>query len=341
MTEQHEKTVIGVFDDYQTAQQARRDLESQGIASDKIRVESNFRTGAAGYGAAEQSAQHEGGFTGFLHRMFGENDEEGGHYSEAVRRGSAVVAVTVPQEQADQVARIMNDRGAIDIDRRADYYRQSGYTRHDASAAPYTRDQAERERDRFRTGENATAVPVIEEELEIGKRVVRRGGVRVYSHVVEQPVEEQVSLREEHVRVDRRRVNRPAEPGEMGRLRDQTIEVVETVEEPVISKRARVREEVVVNKEATQRTETVHDKVRRTEVRVDQMDKQASAPAPNAQAAVDFGNRAATDARYSGGSWSDVEPDLRADYERTHPGSKWDEVKADIRSGWDKVTGRR
>ena len=102
--------------------------------------------------------------------------------------------------------------------------------------------------------EGNTPYPVVEEELQIGKRVVRRGGVRVYSRVVEQPVEENVSLREEHVRVERRPVNRPAEAGDTGRLREQSIEVTEMAEEPVVQKRTRVREEVVVGKETKQRT---------------------------------------------------------------------------------------
>jgi stress response protein YsnF len=47
------------------------------------------------------------------------------------------------------------------------------------------------------------------------------------------------------------------------------IEVRETAEEPVVSKTARVAEEVVVRKDVTEHTETVRDTVRREEVEVE------------------------------------------------------------------------
>ena len=50
---------------------------------------------------------------------------------------------------------------------------------------------------------------------------------------------------------------------------DRTIEATAQGEEAVVSKDARVVEEVGIRKDATQRTETVTDKVRRTEVEVE------------------------------------------------------------------------
>src|SRR5437764_3366736 len=54
---------------------------------------------------------------------------------------------------------------------------------------------------------DSAAIPVVEEQLKVGKREVQRGGVRVFSRVVETPVNESVNLREEHVNVERRPVN--------------------------------------------------------------------------------------------------------------------------------------
>ena len=118
-------------------------------------------------------------------------------------------------------------------------------------------------------------VPVVEEELKVGKREVETGGgVRVRTEIEERPVQEQVNLREEHVRVERRPVDRPATQADVNQaLHGRTIEVREKSEQPVVSKEARVVEEVVVGKEATQRTETVRDTVRRTDVEVEQVDK--------------------------------------------------------------------
>ena len=64
---------------------------------------------------------------------------------------------------------------------------------------------------------------------------------------------------------------RPIAPltGSDNAFQDRTIEVEEKSEEAVISKDARVKEELVVKKDVEQRTETVSDTVRRTEVEVE------------------------------------------------------------------------
>ena len=111
-------------------------------------------------------------------------------------------------------------------------------------------------------------IQLAEEELRVGKREVNQGRVRVRSYVVEQPVQEQVNLRQEHVSVERRPVDRPA-TGTENLFQDRTIEAQERREEAVVSKEARVTEELVVNKNVENRTETVSDTVRKTEVEVE------------------------------------------------------------------------
>ncbi|HYI49932.1 MAG TPA: YsnF/AvaK domain-containing protein, partial [Allosphingosinicella sp.] len=118
-------------------------------------------------------------------------------------------------------------------------------------------------------------VPIVEEQLRVGKREVERGGARVRSYVREVPVHEQVNLREEHVSVERRPVGeRSAVAGLSGNnedtFRDRTIEMTERSEEAVVAKEAQVREELVVKKTAEERTEQIDDNVRRTEVEVDE-----------------------------------------------------------------------
>ncbi len=114
-------------------------------------------------------------------------------------------------------------------------------------------------------------IPIVEEQIEVGKRTVQRGGVRVYRKLVETPVEQSVNLREEHVTVDRHAVNRDATPGELSMQGDRTIELTETAEEAVVGKSAMVVEEVRIGKEVTNRAQQIHDTVRRTEVDVEQV----------------------------------------------------------------------
>jgi len=365
------KTVVGVFDDYSTAERVAQELTNAGIPRETIDVRSNFRTGAAGRGY-EETAEHEGGISGFFHRLFGGDESEGGHYAEAVRRGNAIVTVTATERQVDQAVEIMNSAGATDIDRHVEHFRETGYERHDPAAQPYSRDEARTEREGYRENQQGGSIPVIEEELQVGKRAIRRGGVRVYSRVVDQPVEETIELREEKVRVDRRPVDRPVASGDVGRMKNQSIEVTEMAEEPIVQKRARVTEEVVVGKETTSRTEKVRDTVRHTEVEVEQLGREnnrgeklrgdefsgenyrddfrrdwesryatSGGTYESYEPAYNYGYQSANDPRWKGRRWSEVENDLRADYERRNPNGAWERMKDSVRYGWEKVTGRR
>ena len=88
-------------------------------------------------------------------------------------------------------------------------------------------------------------------------------------------MQEQVNLREEHVRVERRPVDRPATAADINQSA-QSLEVRERNEEAVVQKSARVVEEVVVGKEATERTETIRDTVRRTDVNVEETETETT-----------------------------------------------------------------
>jgi uncharacterized protein (TIGR02271 family) len=202
----------------------------------------------AGVGAAA------GGIIGALVNI-GVPEEHAHYYAEGVRRGGTLVTVHARTDDvADCAANVMRQHGAVDIDERAEHWKREGWKgRLDQGAD---------------TGAEGEVLPVAREELVVGKRPVSHGGVRVYTQVVEKPVEQTVRLREEHVDVERRPVDRPLVSGEDA-FRERTIEVRETVEEPVVSKRAHVVEEVVVRKEALEHDETVRDTVRKTEVNVD------------------------------------------------------------------------
>jgi len=119
------------------------------------------------------------------------------------------------------------------------------------------------------TETDSDVIPVVEEELRVGKRQVREGRVRVRSYVVETPVEEDVRLRRERAHVERRPVDRPVGAGDEALFRERTVEVEEMGEEAVVSKEARVKEELVVRKDVEEEVQRVSDTVRRTEVDVE------------------------------------------------------------------------
>ena len=109
-------------------------------------------------------------------------------------------------------------------------------------------------------------IPLAEETLIVGKQTVTSGTTTVRRFVVETPVQQQVSLYDEKVIVERRKPVTDAATGET--LTEVTIEMIETSEVPVVGKSVKVREEVVVRRERTQRVETVRDTVRRDEIEI-------------------------------------------------------------------------
>jgi stress response protein YsnF len=114
--------------------------------------------------------------------------------------------------------------------------------------------------------ESAT-IPVKAERLVVGKRAVEGARVRIYGRVIEKPVEETVQLHDEKIVVERRPVDRLVRDDD--RSATTEFEIRETHEEPVVGKEERIVEEVVIGKISQDRTETVRDKVRRTEVEVE------------------------------------------------------------------------
>jgi uncharacterized protein (TIGR02271 family) len=351
------RSVVGVFEDYSTAQSVRDALIARGFSHNEIEVEAreNYASDAArgntGLSGTVQDTSG-GGIGGFFRRLFGNDDETyGARYSTAVDHGHAIVCVTTNDETRQELAAdIMDSNGAIDVDERSSSWAGTGsssLTGNQSTGSQTTGSQMTRGDMADRT------IPVVREDPQVGKRMVQRGGVRIVNRVTEQPVQESVTLREEHVTVDRRAVDRPATERDFAN-RDEVIEVTEMAEEPVVGKRTRVVEEVSVGKNATERTETIRDTVRRTDVDVQQLGGSrydddfrshfktrygtSGANYETYAPAYGYGYEMASDDRYKGRRWEDVETHLRTDYERRYPGSTWDRMKDSIRYGWERVT---
>ena len=273
-------TLVGIFDDYAAAQKAVQALAQAGVTQGDISIARNEPAGKSytTYGGANSTDYTTGKSIGnnianFFDSIFGTdiNEDERGIYSESVRRGSTIVVVHADDANVERVTEVLNTSGAIDVNRRAAQYRASGYKQYDAKAPLYTADQTGKEFQNF-AGQGEVALPVIEEQLNVGKQVVQRGGVRIHTRVTERPVEETVNLREENVTVERRPVDRAATAADLAAAQREDFTVTERAEKAVVAKEARVVEEVVVGKEVTERQETVRDTVRRSDVHVEDAD---------------------------------------------------------------------
>jgi uncharacterized protein (TIGR02271 family) len=281
------RLITAFFDSRQEANEAVERLGRAGIPRSSITL-----VEGSGAGTASPSREDEGfGFWEALKDLF-LPDEDRAAYAEGLRRGGYVVTVQTDSALYDTAIDILDDEGTIDLDQRAQTWRQEGWTGTSgwSGLAPSPRasaadlpgparatgaaragaavPQSGAPRTTQAAGGREEVIPVTEESLKVGKREVSHGRVRVRSYVVETPVNERVNLREEHVRVERRPVDRPATAAD-NLFRERTIEAEEKAEEAVVAKEARVKEELVVKKDVGQRTETVSDKVRRTEVEVE------------------------------------------------------------------------
>ncbi|WP_026630996.1 YsnF/AvaK domain-containing protein [Dyadobacter alkalitolerans] len=119
--------------------------------------------------------------------------------------------------------------------------------------------------------EQSGSLPVIKEELQVGKREIETGGVRLRSRIIERPVQESVRLRQEQVNVNRTPVDRIASESDFDTFTEGTIEMKEYAEIPVVNKEARVVEEVSLNKTVDERDEVINEMLRHTEVEAEDL----------------------------------------------------------------------
>ncbi|MET0529662.1 MAG: YsnF/AvaK domain-containing protein [Microvirga sp.] len=282
-----QSTLTAFFDSRSEATEAVNALVAAGIPRTSIQI--TPESDSSSYRRSDRSSydynKDEGGFFSSL-ADFIMPDEDRYAYAEGMSRGGVTVSVTTADASQSAMAMdVLEEHGAVDMDERETSWKSEGWTGYTAgSTAPAGANTTSGATTSIgTTGLSGSAasvrsdasravgdevIPIVEENLRVGKRDVSHGRVRIRSYVVETPVSESVSLREETVHVERRPVDR-AVTGDEALFRERTIEAEERSEEAVVSKEARVKEELVIKKDVEQRTETVQDTVRRTEVDVD------------------------------------------------------------------------
>jgi len=372
------RTLTALFDTRADADAGRQRLLEARVDTDHVSIydkSSVAATGSSSQGEPGLWAAHPNAFL---------PDEDRHAYEEGVRRGGFLLIADVDDDEVDDAVRVLNESHmrTVDIDQRAGQWRSEGWTppaaatgmagmsagmQQSMSMSAQSGQPGNLQGDIARTDslQRDTAVqriPVVEEALKVGKREVQRGGARVYSRIVETPVNESIALREEHVDVQRRPVDRPIDPADVDAFKEQSIVMRETAEEAVVEKSARIVEEVTIGKEVGERQERIHDTVRHTEVEVQRLDGMAGRGTSDDSdyrshfqsnygstggayddyaPAYTYGTQMRGDSRYSGRQWDAVESDLRSDWESRYAGtgSTWEKMKAAVRHGWDRVTG--
>ena len=271
-------TIVAVYDTAAHAEAAVQALEAANVPSSAISRHSQGGTTSAGAQTAAPAAGEE---RGFWSSLFGaEPDHDTAVYDRSMASGATVVTVKVPEDHHESVAAILESHNPIDIDERAESYglRAASTTGLSSSlgmsggtigAATTGATGALGGAAALGTAETKDGViRLAEESLEVGKRAVVGGTTRIRRYVVSTPVEKDISLHSERVVVERHPVTGTEAAGTVD-FTDRTIEMTETNEQAVVSKTARVVEEVALRKEASDRVETVKDTVRRQDVEIE------------------------------------------------------------------------
>lgn len=249
------KTVVGLYSSVAEANKVKSTLQDEGFEAAHINVIDQTGEGYTG------SAKNDVPFTEKVKDFFSsftESKDEHTGYADQIGNGGALLAVTVPDDEADETADLLTEHGATGI--------QDGYASGGADDVAVLEGNSRGYAGTAVAGEQV--IPVVQEELVVGKRQVDRGGVRVYSHLVETPVSADVSLRNERVVVDRQPVDRVATDADFNAT-PGVIELTAKGEEAVVGKSSRVVEEVRIGKQASEHTEQIEDTVRHTEVDVE------------------------------------------------------------------------
>lgn len=292
----------------------------------------------AGIGAAA------GGIVGALVDL-GVPEEEAGYFSEGIRRGGTLVTVRTTEDRASQAADIMNRHNPVDVNQRSAYWRDNDWTGYDRSASPYTHEEIQRDRENYRTWSQSRS------GMGMGTMGAGMQDTGMTHHDRDTADRDTLEMAEEELRVGKRQ--------EMG---DQIREEKRVVEEPVVEKRARITEEIELNKDVGTEQHTVRDTLRHTEVDIHHMDQdyqrdmdQYNEFEPmfrqhyqnnlsntdysydNYHTAYTYGYDLANSSRYQGFDWNRLEPEARRNWESQNMDSPWEDFKDAIRAGWESV----
>lgn len=267
----HEK-IVTLFDTTQQAEAARKNLIKAGFPDDDINLISG------------ENLQHEGKairHPSIWQRLFGTDVEEdyADVYTRAMDTGGVILTLRADEDDAARAMGILDRHQAVDVPSRKTGLADTGLTTGATAAAGAvgaTGTAATSHTDAVHTSltgdeSEEEILRLAEENLEVGKRLVKEGSTRVRRYVTTEDVTAEVALREQHADIFRRAVDEPAYLGDID-WSEKVVEVTETHEQPVVNKTAKVVEEVVVRTDESERVETINDTIRRQNVDIEHVD---------------------------------------------------------------------
>ena len=197
----------------------------------------------------------------------------------------------------------------------------------------------------------------------VNKERVQTGQVEIGKRVVEEQKTMEVPVTREEVVIERRPVNRPSDKP----ISDDTPHdrgAGHRAERVNVEKQTVVREEIGVQKRVEQDTVPVDETVRREEAVINRTGEPARPARARTGTAymptfrqhwqTNYGSKGRWEeyepmyrygydqfnsGRWSGRSWSEVEPEFRRDWSTRYPDQSWDVASNPIKHAWDHLTG--
>lgn len=249
--------LVAVYSSRDNAEQAYRAVLGSGVPEDHVRLSDQRSSDASAAGAGASS--DEGSIWDWL---FGSDVPEDDRrvYEGHMAKGGAALSVLVDaplMADLDRVEGLLQQYNPVEM-----HEESAGSTSGQAGTARTAMGQAGYGAQEG--GEREQVIPLPEEELKVGKRATETVK-RIRTYVVEEPVQRDVQLRDERTTIERR----PATGAVPGQPMEREYEVREVHEEPIVQKTVQAGEELVVRKEAAERTERVADTVKKTKADID------------------------------------------------------------------------
>jgi stress response protein YsnF len=319
------KTVIALFDDRNEAMSAYAALQQEGFAQADLDILTN-------------DDKDDVPKLAVMHEYIPAPDVD--VYLQGVRDGGTIITANVADSAVERAASVMSSFKMVNIRERAATM-QGVYGQLSDPA------------------QNENVLEVIEEDLEVGTEEVERGRMRIYTVVTEREVQQDVKLRDETIRVNRRPVNRTVITNP-DLFKQKSFEMVEIDEIAKVRKTVKVVEEVSLGKEVVQKIETIKETLRRQDVEIEEVKTartfteydtdfrsfyttnlaNSGVTYEELQPAYNYGYKLATTEPFRSSPWSAVEADAKGIWEDKNPNT-WEQNQTVIKYAWEKVRSAR
>lgn len=363
-------TIVGLFDNEHTVQHIKNGLKDHGISERHVNTVTwrSLSEGNDPWGIGKSGESATSKLADELESR-GVPSSDARQFAEAVRRGGNLVITELDDDsKADEVARYLDQQESVDLSSRREKWRKTGYSGFNPNADLYSREEVEKEKSRILGSGEEARMTSAREDVRVGKRDVDTGGLRVHKRVVEKPVDTEVHLRSEKAEIHREKVNkslgRNSSHGDDDVFRDETIEVREHSEEPVVQKETRIEEEIRIGTSVEEHTETIHETARETVIDIERLtadvgDKHdfanfeedfrehhksqyttTGADYSSYEPAYRFGHAFGVSDRYEGREYNDIESDMQRSYEREHGEGTFSKYRDAARHGFEAARRR-